>query len=199
MLAEHIIFSAAIAILAGMVFYRFTGRDCSWIIILCAWAPDIDFLVNRILSRFGFTLLFEGHRISHGDFHNIAVMIIFGIAVAFLLHPFGIRFFDAFLFSTIGFLSHLFEDALVYDPGYRFLWPLSQKVLGLGLLPGIISEEYYISDFFGIANTVVLGVGLVFLLSAILIRTRYEGPAWIRWYMPKVMYEKLFGKKTGSP
>jgi hypothetical protein len=194
MLAEHIIYSAAIAILAGMVFHRFTGRDSSWIIILCAWAPDIDFLVNGVFSRFGFTILFEGHRISHGDFHNIAVMIIFGIAVAFLLHPFGIKFFEGFLFSIIGFGAHLFEDALVYDPGYKFLWPLSQKVLGLGLLPGIISEEYYIRDFFRIANTVVLEVGLVFLLVAIGIRTYYEGPAWIRWYMPKCVYEKFFKK-----
>ncbi len=199
MLAEHIVYSAAIAILAGMVFYKVTGRDTSWIIILCAWAPDIDFVVNRVFSRFGFTILFEGHRISHGDFHNIAVMIVFGIVVAFLLHPIGIKFFDGFLFSTLGFLSHLFEDALVYDPGYKFLWPFSQNVLGFGLLPGIISEEYYIRNFFGIANTIVLGVGMVFLLVAIIIRTWYEGPAWIRWYMPGAVYEKLFGKKTGNP
>ena len=199
MLAEHIIYSTAIAILAGMIFYRFTGRDFSWIIILCAWAPDIDFFANRVFTRFGFTLLFEGHRISHGDFHNIAVMVIFGIAVAFLLHPFGVKFFEGFLFSIIGFGAHLFEDALVFDPGYKFLWPFSSKVLGFGLLPGIISEEYYIRDFFGIANTVVLVIGIVFLLVAIGIRTYYEGPAWIRWYMPGAVYEKLSGKKTGSP
>lgn len=148
MLAEHIIYSAAIAILVGMLFYRFTGRDSSWIIILCAFAPDIDFIANRVLTRSGFTLLFEGHTISHGVFHNIAIMVIFGILVAFLLHPFGIRFFDAFFFSVIGFGAHLFEDALVYDPGYAFLWPLSSKVLGLRLLPNMINEENYMRDFF---------------------------------------------------
>ncbi len=199
MLAEHVIYSAAIAILVGMVFHRYTGRDSSWIIILCAWAPDIDFFVNRVFSRFGFTLLFEGHRISHGDFHNIAVMVIFGIAVAFLLHPFGIKFFEGFFFSVIGFGAHLLEDALVYDPGYKFLWPFSQKVLGLALLPNMLSEEYYIRDFLRIANTEVLVFGMVFLLVAIIIRTRAEGPAWIRWYMPERVYEKISGKKTGSP
>jgi membrane-bound metal-dependent hydrolase YbcI (DUF457 family) len=175
MLAEHIIYSAAIAIIAGMVFYRYTGRDPSWIIILCSWAPDIDMITNRVLTRFGFTLLFEGHRITHGDFHNIAAMIIFGIAVAFIVSPLGMKFFDSLVFGIIGFGAHLFEDALVYNPGYKFLWPLSSKVLGFGLLPNMISEENYFSNFFGIANTEVLVIGLMFLLIAIVIRTYFEG------------------------
>ena len=194
MLAEHIIYSAALAIIVGMFFYKYTGRDASWIIIVCAWAPDIDLITNRVLSRFGFTLLFEGHRIIHGDFHTIAAMVIFGIAMAFFLHPFGIKIFDALFFSVIGFGAHLFEDALVYKVGYRFLWPLSSKVMGLGLLPGILSEDYYIRDFFGIANTEVLVIGLVFLLVAILIRTYVEGKTWIRWYMPDKVYKKFFDR-----
>ena len=194
MLAEHIIYSTALAILVGMVFYKYTGRDSSWIIILCAWIPDIDLIANRVLTTFGFTLLFEGHRITHGVFHNIALMVIFGILVAFLLHPFGIRFLDAFFFAVIGFGAHLFEDALVYDPGYEFLWPLSSKVLGLGLLPNMINEENYMRNFFGIANTEVLIIGLVLLLVAILIRTYWEGSSWIRWYMPDKVYVTVFGK-----
>jgi hypothetical protein len=194
MLAEHIIYSAAIAILVGMLFYRFTGRDSSWIIILCAFAPDIDFIANRVLTRSGFTLLFEGHTISHGVFHNIAIMVIFGILVAFLLHPFGIRFFDAFFFSIIGFGAHLVEDALVYKVGYPYLWPFLSEDLGLGLLPNILSEENYFRDFFGIANTEVLIVGLGFLLVAIIIRTYIEGSSWIRWYLPDKVYVKLFNR-----
>ena len=192
MLAEHIIYSAAIAILVGMLFYRFTGRDSSWIIILCALIPDIDLIANRILTTFGFTLLFEGHRITHGVFHNIAIMVIFGILVAFLLHPFGIRFFDAFFFAVIGFGAHLVEDALVYKAGYPFLWPFSSEDLGIGLLPNILSEENYFRNFFGIANIEVLIVGFVFLLVALLIRTYWEGSTWIRWYMPHRLYVKLF-------
>jgi hypothetical protein len=194
MLAEHIIYSSAIAVLVGMLFFKYTGRDYSWIIILCAWAPDIDSIANRFLTRFGFTLLFEGQKISHGDFHNIAVMVIFGILVAFLLHPFGIKFFDSLFFSVIGFAAHLFEDALVYKVGYPYLWPFSSENLGIGLLPNLVSEENYFRDFFGIANTEVLIIGLVFLLVAIIIRTYVEGSAWIRWYMPDKVYVKLFGK-----
>jgi hypothetical protein len=192
MLAEHIIYSVALAILVGMLFYRFTGRDSSWIIILCAWVPDIDLIANGVLTRSGFTLLFEGHRISHGVFHNIAIMVIFGILVAFLLHPFGIRFFDAFFFAVIGFGAHLVEDALVYKVGYPYLWPFSSEDLGIGLLPNILSEENYFRTFFGIANTEVLIIGLVFLLVALLIRTYWEGSTWIRWYMPHRLYVKLF-------
>jgi hypothetical protein len=194
MLAEHILYSAALAILVGMIFYRCTGRDSSWIIILCAWIPDIDLIANRVLTSFGFTLLFEGHKISHGVFHNVAIMVIFSVFVAFLLHPFGIRFFDAFFFSVIGFGAHLVEDALVYKVGYPYLWPFLSEKLGFGFLPNVVSEENYIKDFFGIANTEVLIVGMVFLLVALIIRTYVEGPRWIRWYMPEKMYVKLFDR-----
>ncbi|HUW85565.1 MAG TPA: metal-dependent hydrolase, partial [Methanoregula sp.] len=141
MIVEHIIYSTAIAILIGMLYYTCSGRDYSWIIILCAWAPDVDGITNTILGKFGFTLLFEGHKIFHGAFHNVAMMVIFGIIVAFLLHPFGIRFLDSLFFATIGFGAHLFEDALVYKVGYSFLWPFSSRDLGWGLLPNIVSEE----------------------------------------------------------
>jgi hypothetical protein len=196
MILEHFIYSAALAILVGMLFYNYTGRDSSWIIILCAWIPDIDLIANRVLTSFGFTLLFEGHKITHGVFHNIAMMVIFGILVAFLLHPFGIQFFDAFFFAIIGFGAHLVEDALVYKVGYPYLWPFSSEDLGIGLLPNILSEENYFRNFFGIANTEVLIVGVAFLLVAIIIRTYVEGPTWIRWYMPEKVYVKIFGKLT---
>jgi hypothetical protein len=112
--------------------------------------------------------------------------------VAFLLHPFGIRFFDAFFFAVIGFGAHLFEDALVYKVGYPYLWPFLSEDLGIGLVPNVLSEEGYIRDFFGIANTGVLIIGLVLLLVAILIRTYWEGSSWIRWYMPESMYKRWF-------
>ena len=190
MIAEHILYSGAIAVLVGMLFYRFTGRDASWIIILCAWAPDIDLIGNRILTRFGFTLLFEGHKITHGVFHNIAMMVIFGILVAFFLNPVGIKFFDALFFSITGFGAHLFEDALVYKVGYPYFWPFSSEDLGIGLLPNILAEENYFRDFFNIANTEVLVIGFLVFIVAMIIRTYVEGPTWIRWYMP----DALFGR-----
>jgi len=176
MLSEHIFYSGAIAILIGMVFYKYTGRDSSWIIVLCAWAPDLDLFLH------------------HGAFHNIAFMIIFGIFMAFILKSFGIKFFDAFFFSVIGFGAHLLEDAMVFDVAYPFLWPFSTNNKGLELFPDVISSRgHYIASFFRIANTEILIVGLLFLLLAIIIRTYIEGPTWIRWYMPENLYLKISG------
>jgi len=174
MLSEHIFYSGAIAILIGMVFYKYTGRDSSWIIVLCAWAPDLDLFLH------------------HGAFHNIACMIIFSVFLAFILKSFGIKFFDAFFFSVIGFGVHLLEDAIVYDVAYPFLWPFSTNNKGFELFPDVISSRgHYIASFFRIANTEILIVGLLFLVLAIIIRTCFEGPTWIRWYMPEKIYLKI--------
>ena len=99
MLAEHLVYSTAVAVIAGMLFFHYTGRDTSWIIILCTYLPDLDKIGDRLLDSIGFTVLFEGHTIHHGTFHTGAAMLIFGVSIAFLLHPFGIRFFDALLFT----------------------------------------------------------------------------------------------------
>jgi len=190
---EHLFYSMAIAIIVGMLYYRFTGRDYSWIIIICAWIPDFDIIAKSVLNKFGFVVLFQGQQIDHGTFHTIAVMVIFAIFMAFLLHPFGIRFIDSLFFATVGFGAHLLEDALVFKVGYMFLWPFSSEILGLGLLPNVINEENYIRDFFRVANAEVLIIGILFLIVAMLIRTYVEGTTWIRWYMPNRIYIKLFG------
>jgi hypothetical protein len=191
MLAEHLVYSAALAILAGMIFVRFTGRDTSWIIILVAFAPDLDEFVGGPLNRLGYTLLFPGQPIHHGSFYNLAAMVIFALIMAVLLYPFRVRFFDSFLFAFIGFGAHLFEDALVYRSSYMFFWPLSRVKVHVGWLSEAGS---YNANFFKIANTKVLFIGLVLLLIAILIRTRFEGSGWIRWYMPEKVYLRFFTK-----
>ena len=192
MLAEHLIYSTAIAVIAGMLFFHYTGRDSSWIIILCTYIPDLDKISDFLFNHVGFTVLLEGHPIHHATFHNVAAMLIFGVIIAFLLHPLGIQFFDAMIFTIIGFGAHLFEDALVYPSDYMYLWPFSREKMGLGWLPVGGSEESYTANFFHIANTEVLFIGLVVLLVAILIRTWIEGSGWIRWYLPEGLYQKYF-------
>lgn len=198
MISEHIIYSTAIAIIVGMLYYRYTGRDHSWIIILCAWIPDFDIIAKSALGKIGFIVLFDGQPIHHGTFHTVAMMVIFAILVAFLLHPFGIRFIDSFFFATIGFGAHLFEDALVYKIGYMYLWPFITENLGIGILPNIISEENYIRDFFRVANTEVLIIGILVLIAAMIIRTSIEGTSWIRFYLPESVYTKISGQKSTS-
>jgi hypothetical protein len=188
------VYNAAIAVFAGMLFLHYTGRDPSWIIILVTYVPDLDKIAGPLLNKVGFTILFEGHTIHHGTFHTIAAMIIFAVILAFILHPFGIRYFDTVLFTIIGIGSHLFEDALVYPANYMYLWPFSHEKMGLAWLPISGSEESYSATFFRIANTEVLLIGVALLIIAILIRTRFEGPGWIRWYMPESVYKRYFSK-----
>lgn len=190
MLAEHFVYTAAIAVLAGMLVFRYTGRDSSWIILAVSYAPDLDKITNFFLEGMGLLFMYDGRIIHHGTFHTLAAMLFFGIALAFLLHPLGIRFFESFLFTIIGFGAHLVEDALVYPASYMYLWPLSSQKLGLAWLP-VGSEEVYNATFLHIANMEVLGIGCLFLASAIIIRSRAEGSAWIRHYMPERMYRAL--------
>jgi hypothetical protein len=192
MLAEHLVYTTAIAVIAGMLAFHYTGRDASWIVILCTYLPDLDKIGDSLLNRIGFTVLFEGHTIHHGTFHTIAAMIIFGVIIAFLLHPFGVRFFDAMIFAIIGSGAHLFEDALVYPSNYMYLWPFSRERLGLAWLPVGGSEESYSANFFHLANTEVLFIGLIVLFIAIIVRTRVEGSGWIKWYLPEHIYREYF-------
>jgi hypothetical protein len=61
--------------------------------------------------------------------------------------------------------------------GYAFLWPLSARRIGWGIMtvPG-----GYKADLYGIANAGVLTYGLIFLAAAIIIRTLYERKNWVR-------------------
>ena len=174
MWAEHLIYSAALAVIAGMIFSRYTGRDPSWIIIILAFVPDID-LIPRILSylfRKSFPLT-----IHHGDFHNLLFLIVFSLVFAEVLSLFGIRFIDGFICSAIGITAHFFEDVLVFQPAYAFLWPLTTQVFGIG----IMTED---PNFFGIANNTILFIGIILLAGAILVRTIVEGKNWLNNYLP---------------
>ncbi len=173
MLFEHWIYSTAIAIIVGMVYYRCTGRDYSWIIIVSAYAPDLDIIADRMFKKIDITILVYGNPIKHGDFHNIAVLLLFAVSAALLLQTVGIRLVDSFIFAGIGFGAHLFEDALVFNPGYRFFWPLSSQVFGIGIIG-------YNRDWYGIADKEVLIVGLIAVILCGAIRTAYEGKGWIR-------------------
>ena len=63
-------------------------------------------------------------------------------------------FVDSFIFASVGFAAHLFEDALVFSQGYRMLWPLSFQKFGIGVFK-------YKADLYGVADKEVLAVGLI--------------------------------------
>ncbi len=177
MLFEHWIYSTAIAIIVGMIYYKLTGREYSWIIIGSAYVPDIDVVINATLKKIGITVLVYGHPINHGDFHNIAVLLLFAILVALILQTFGIKFVDSFIFASIGFGAHMFEDALVFNPAYRFFWPISAQTFGIGIFE-------YNRNWYGIADKEVLIIGLIAVIVCVIIRTAYEGKGWVKRMVP---------------
>lgn len=177
MFFEHWIYSTAIAIIIGMIYFRSFRRDLSWIIIASAYIPDIDVIAYPLLKKIGIIVLVNGHPIEHGNFHNIAILILYALSVAFLLHPLGIKFIDSLFFAGIGFAAHLFEDALVFDPAYPFFWPITTQSFGIGLFN-------YTKDFYRIANKEVLIVGLILVGLSAMLRTAYEGTGWVAMYLP---------------
>jgi hypothetical protein len=96
-LFEHLIYSTAIAIIAGMLWFKRTGRDPSWIIIASTYAPDIDIVAGELLKKLDLNILTTPIR--HADFHNIAFLLLFATMAALVLRLAGIGFVDLFLFA----------------------------------------------------------------------------------------------------
>jgi membrane-bound metal-dependent hydrolase YbcI (DUF457 family) len=182
MLIEHLFYTAGIAVLVGMACSRIMGRDPFWIIMLGAYAPDVDAIGDPALRQvFGITPLYD-LPFHHGDFHNVVGLVIFALLAAYTLHQFGFRFTDAFAFAGLGYGLHILEDALL-PPAYLLLWPFSSKRIGFSVFEGT-------RDFFGIANSETLVIGVLLLVGAIVLRTAYEGPGWIRKCLPNPDAEK---------
>jgi hypothetical protein len=177
MLIEHLIYSTALAIFAGMIHYRYFGRDYSWIIIASAYIPDLDMISDFLLKKIGITVQIYGYPIAHGHFHNLAILTLYAVSIAFLLHPIGFRFVDSIFFAGIGFSAHLFEDALVFKENYPFFWPLVPQHIGIGLF-------HYDPNLYGFADQEVLMVGLILLFVSIILRTAIEGTSWAANYLP---------------
>jgi len=166
---EHLIFALGIAVSFGMIYRRITGKELSWLIVVSAYTPDFDIIADRVFDATGINILMNGAHIHHGDFHNIGILLMYAISLAFLLSPLGFRFRDSFIFAGIGFGAHLIEDAMVFSPAYRILWPLTTLEFGFGS---------YNLDFYRIADTKVLIWGIIFLVAAVALRTLYERKIW---------------------
>jgi hypothetical protein len=132
-LFEHLIYSTAIAIIAGMLWFKPTGRDPSWIIIASAYAPDFDIVAGELFKKLDMNILFDGAPIRHGDFHNIAFLLLFASVVALVLRLAGMRFGDSFLFAGIGFGAHKAKNLRFFGQGYRSQWPGETQRWGIGM------------------------------------------------------------------
>lgn len=170
MYAEHLVYHAALALFFGVVYHYIFGRDCWWIIVLSTYAPDIDMVADRMLQSVGITFLIYGNRITHGGFHILAAVLIYAVVLAYLLHPLHVGFFDALVFSAVGYGAHIFEDALISAPSVMnnyFFWPLSSSRMDIGL--GVFKYSAPGKTF----DPDVMAVGLLLLVFAAVFRLIY--------------------------
>ena len=167
MYIEHLIYSAALAIIIGMAFLRYTGRDQSWIIIFASIVPDTDYLF-KIGCEFFSPL--PSPTFMHGDFHAIPGLIFFSFFIALFFSNAGIKFKHALFFSVVGYSSHLIEDFIVHPPYFnRYLYPFDTTLYGTKILSDVPDLV--------IANSGTLLIGVMVLCAAIIVRTRIE-PGW---------------------
>ncbi len=130
MLFEHLIYSTAIAIIAGMLWYKHTGRDLFLVVISSVYALDFDIFTGELLKKLALNSLTTPIR--HGDFHNIALLLLFATAATLVLRLAGMMFRDSFLFVGIGVEAQVFKEALIANRAYRSCWPITSKHKGLG-------------------------------------------------------------------
>jgi len=165
MFLEHLIYSAAIALVVGMIFMHYTGRNPSWLIILMTIFPDTDLIISRIMTACNLSYPVI---INHGDFHNLISLMFFSLVAALILSRYGMKFTDVFICSAIGFIAHFLEDWFVYLDCYSFFYPWSLRVYGLAIIPET-------GDLLGLAGVRVLLFGVVLLALAVGVRMYFDG------------------------
>lgn len=174
MFLEHLIYSAALAIIVGIIFMYYTRRNPSWLVIIMSVAPDSDYVINKIMlaCNCSYPII-----INHGDFHNLISLSFFSLVVALILYRYGKMIFsDVFICSAIGFLAHFFEDWLVYPDWYGYFYPWSLRVYGVGIIPET-------GDLFGAADSHILAIGMLLFILAIGIKVYFDDRLILKNYI----------------
>jgi hypothetical protein len=176
MFLEHIFYSTTIAIIIGLFVSSYKWKDHSWIIIAVAFLPDIDAFL-RIFFGIFFKLTGSFHQYVlpynfHEYLHTFAALLGFALLGSIFFVLFGIRLIEGFIYTAIGWGTHLFEDALVYTMAYPFLWPFYSGRFGWGILPAA-------QNWFGIANAETLTIGILTLFCAVSLRVLIQGTEWL--------------------
>jgi hypothetical protein len=172
MILEHLVYTAALAILVSIFFIKYTGRNPTIIIFLMTGAPDIDYFV-----QWGQCYIWQCNGIiavHHGDFHNIAALVAFTIIGAYVFSKWGgFKWTDAAICSFIGYSAHLWEDWFVYLHTYAFLWPFTDTHYGADIIHESMS-------LWGLGDPHVFEFGFLLLGIAILIKMYFCGKDWIQ-------------------
>jgi hypothetical protein len=105
----------------------------------------------------------------------------------------GSGLIDGLIYSAISIAAHFFEDALVYNPAYAFLWPITMQKFGIGIM-----QET--RNMFGFASNTVVLIGIILLVGAVVVRTFIERKGWVSVFLkvgewPTECFYRLIFKK----
>jgi membrane-bound metal-dependent hydrolase YbcI (DUF457 family) len=179
MYVEHIVYNLAFAIVAVMLLKPREAGWCTLIFMFSGCIPDVDGIFDIIRHPPEFTSGLIPHMAEHlRYFHTFGALIVYAILVGIILVRWrNLKFWECAIFAGAGFAAHLFEDALVYNPSSAVFWPFSTQEFGIGLLP-------HSRDFFSVANTEVLAIGMAFLMAAVITAIFLKKMEWARLPWP---------------
>jgi membrane-bound metal-dependent hydrolase YbcI (DUF457 family) len=191
MYLEHIVYSLAIGIVAVMLLKPREAGWCTFIFVISGCIPDVDGIFDLMRYPPDFTSGLIPTMVEHSRyFHTTGALLMYAILTGiFLARWRSLTFAECVFFAGTGFATHLVEDALVYNPSSAAFWPISAQEVGIGLLP-------HSRDFFKIANTEVLAIGLVFLILVIVSTVFLKKTGLTRFFrVDRTPGELLFSKE----
>jgi membrane-bound metal-dependent hydrolase YbcI (DUF457 family) len=169
---EHILFSAAVAIIIGAIYTNRTGYVLPvWIIAASCWAPDIDYILQSITHPLSYITHFC---IIHGQFHTLWGLLAFAAIIAYLFNKYkGMDWKPVFACAAIGYTTHITCDFFVYDTVIEPLFPVFNCVLWT--CP--IIDEF--GSFYGIGELSIYLWGIMFLIISVMIKFTLSESKWI--------------------
>jgi hypothetical protein len=172
MIIEHILYNISFAILVGILYNEYFHRNPTWIIVVSAIVPDIDYIFQSIIF-YSMELLgiMSPIIIYHGDFHSIVVISILAVIIGYIIHKLCKEdIHDAIFCVFIGGLLHFICDLLVYTYTYYPLFPLSH----FGIKTLAILEETRNMPL-GLGDWNIMIVGICILTYACIIKFAIDG------------------------
>ena len=199
MILEHGIYTAALAVIIAMVYELYTKKNNSFLIAGVIWLsmciPDTDYLFGVLVTA----VSGSSHIFKHGDFHNVTCLVMFTMIGGWWVYrnyaDISMSLATACVFT--GFLSHMVEDALVYEYAYAFFAPFARDITPTGWL-GMSAPRDIIWFGIHIGATKVYAVGFALLAGAIFMRYAIQGSDWLYQYSAEFKFAKLC-KKLGIP
>jgi len=172
MILEHFLYNISIAILVGIFYKKHFNRNPSWIIVVCAGLPDLDYILQSICyyiyDNTGYILPIM---INHGNFHSLVIITLLSLIFGYVIYRlFKENIYDAIICTFIGGFIHLLCDMSVYSYIYYPFYPISEFMIKT---TAILKETLNMP--FGLGDWNIFIVGLCLVIYACIVKFAIEG------------------------